>query len=526
MTDIDISESVFHENGYFKDIPKMKSQLNFLDNLTFADPIPLMSPAESPKAYPVDALPTIIRNAVLSYQNYGQQPLAMVATSALASLSLCAQGLANVARDNHLIGPISLNIISVASSGERKTSCDRRMAQAPRKWQQERREAMAGEVQTAHAMVEAHKAEREGFLAKIKLAAGCGIEKQADIAGLKVRLQALEENPPREAMLPSLFHEDVTPEALAQSIGLGWPSSSLWSDEAGLVVGAHGMNDDSVMRFLGLLNRLWDGSPFERKRSTAKSFVITGRRLTVSLMMQEVVMARLLAAGGGVSRGLGFMARFLVAAPESTMGTRLYRPYSDDSGISPFDDRLLDLLDLPLPTNGPDMALVPVILPLSQEARKAWISFHDEIERDIGRSGQFCDVPDFAAKAADNAARIAALFHILENGPGSEVSKSAMEAGAMLASFHLFEAKRMIGAMEQPQAVADASALLDWVLDQGMTTVTPRTVQQSGPGRLRDKGRRDAAIETLVGTRHLIEDRQGKATTFIVNPKIAGRNGN
>ena len=105
------------------------------------------------------------------------------------------------------------------------------------------------------------------------------------------------------------------------------------------------------MRFLGLLNRLWDGMSFDRKRASSKSYTIKGRRFTVSLMMQEIVLARLLAAGGGVSRDLGFLARFLIAWPPSTMGTRLYNCNLDLPSMAKFDTRLRDLLSLSLPTD-------------------------------------------------------------------------------------------------------------------------------------------------------------------------------
>jgi len=52
------------------------------------------------------------------------------------------------------------------------------------------------------------------------------------------------------------------------------------------------MNNDNLMAFIGLLNRLWDGQDFDRNRLTVKSAQIKGRRLTVSLMMQPVVLAR------------------------------------------------------------------------------------------------------------------------------------------------------------------------------------------------------------------------------------------
>ena len=75
--------------------------------------------------YPIEQLPDIIKDAILSYQEYGQQPTALLANSALSNVSLACQGLANVARDDSLISPISMYFITVASSGERKSAADK-----------------------------------------------------------------------------------------------------------------------------------------------------------------------------------------------------------------------------------------------------------------------------------------------------------------------------------------------------------------------------------------------------------------
>ena len=93
------------------------------------DPEPLTAPDEEPKPYPLDALPPTIRAAVSAYQRFGQQPISLVASSALSVAALATQGLVNVGRDKNLIGPISLNLAVIAESGERKTSADRRMRQ-------------------------------------------------------------------------------------------------------------------------------------------------------------------------------------------------------------------------------------------------------------------------------------------------------------------------------------------------------------------------------------------------------------
>ena len=108
--------------------------------------IPLVPAEEKRAPYPVEALPQIIRDAVASYQDYGQQPIEMIAMSALANMSLACQGLANVARDSQLIGPLSLSLIVSANSGERKSSGDQVFAAAAREWQREKLEEMRDRI--------------------------------------------------------------------------------------------------------------------------------------------------------------------------------------------------------------------------------------------------------------------------------------------------------------------------------------------------------------------------------------------
>ena len=83
-------------------------------------PVELTPEQTSQAPYPTDALPSIIRNAVNSYQQYGQQPLPLIACSALANVSLACQNLANVARDSLLVSPVSLFFIVIANSGREK----------------------------------------------------------------------------------------------------------------------------------------------------------------------------------------------------------------------------------------------------------------------------------------------------------------------------------------------------------------------------------------------------------------------
>ena len=86
-------------------IVEIRSILEKAEEVEWPDPEPLFEPTEGRAAYPLDALPPIITEAVKQYRAYGQQPLPLIACSALASVSLAAQGLVDVARDRHLQVP-------------------------------------------------------------------------------------------------------------------------------------------------------------------------------------------------------------------------------------------------------------------------------------------------------------------------------------------------------------------------------------------------------------------------------------
>jgi hypothetical protein len=489
------------------------------------DPDPLIAPDEEPRLYPTDALSPTMRNAVGAYHHFGQQPVPLIALSAMSVAALATQALVNVGRDRNLIGPISLNLAVIAESGERKTSADTRMKRSARRWQQDYRDRHVADVAEADSRIAVWQAQRDGILAKIKSASGAKPKGAGvGITDLRAALIDLDAHRPSKKVMPTLFFEDVTPEALAQEMAAGWPSAALWSDEGALVIGSHGMSDDTALRYFGLLNRFWDGNSFERFRATSSSFAVVGRRLTCSLMMQHIVLCRLIGAAGGVARGVGFLARFLLAWPCSTMGQRAYREGDlDGPALAKWDIRIRELLSKPLPADPKTMVLDPPTLALSDQARMHWIDFHDDAERELGRLGQFGDVADFAAKAAENSARIAAIMWVVENGPDGEIDAATMQAAAAIASWHLHEAKRIVGATNVPQAVSDAALLIEWMQKKSRWRISPRDVLHEGPSQLRNKMRRDAAAKILIETSHIFELTPPGGTVWTINPKLKAK---
>jgi len=63
--------------------------------------------------------------------------------------------------------------------------------------------------------------------------------------------------------------------------------------------------------------------------------------------------------------------------------------------------------------------LTPLMLTLTPEAKMAWIAYHDAVEAQLAIGGELFEIKDVASKSADNATRLAALFHVFEDGIGA-----------------------------------------------------------------------------------------------------------
>jgi len=167
-----------------------------------------------------------------------------LACSALSTLSLAAQGVAKVRRDDQLVGPISLYLLAVADSGQRKTTCDMIFSTGLRDWETGRRQEMAAEIVTSDAAGAVHEAKKAGVLEAIKHKRHRG----QDTAGEECELRELAGHAPATPLVPRLLFADATPEALAHTLATGWPSGGVLSAEAAAVFVAPGMGQDTILR--------------------------------------------------------------------------------------------------------------------------------------------------------------------------------------------------------------------------------------------------------------------------------------
>ena len=470
--------------------------------------------------YPIDALPAIIRAAVGEVAAFVKAPAPLVASSAFAALSLAGQAHIDVRRAERLQAPCGLFLLTIADSGERKSTCDGFFLSAITQFEAEQAEAAKPDVKRHAAEFAAWAAQREGILQAIKQAG----KTAKPVDRLRVELAQLETDKPAPPRVPRLLYADATPEALAWGLAHGWPSGGVVSAEAGLVFGSHAMGRDSIMRHLAMLNQLWDGNTVHVDRRTTESFVVRGARLTVALQVQEPTLRSFFDRSGGLARGSGFLARFLTSWPESTQGNR---PFTEAPPSWPhlaaFHQRIAAILANPAPINEAG-ALTPPALTLAPEAKSAWVAFYDAIESELASGGELFDVRDVASKTADNAARLAALFQIFEHGMGGAVGLECFEAASRIAAWHLNEARRFFGELALPAELANAARLDDWLIaycQRERTHLVPiAKLQQGGPGGLRSKATIEAAVRELdeAGRARLRHD--GRRKWIAVNPAL------
>jgi hypothetical protein len=502
-----------------KSVFKLAQDSGWIDTLPWPELQALVEQI-APQDYPIDSLPDAVRFAVQEVAGFVKAPIPLIATSALSALSLAIQAHTDVQRAEKLAGPCSLFMLAIAESGERKSSCDGYFTKPIRDYEAQAQDAAKPLIKAYESELEAWEAQRCGIKDAIKSLA----KNNKPTTAQTQQLHALDASRPIPPRVPKLIYSDATPEALCYSLAKNWPSGGVISSEAGSVFGGHGMNAESVMRNLAALNQLWDGATLPVERRSSESFTVRGARLTMALQVQEATIRAFFANTKGLARGTGFLARFLVSWPESTQGTRHFTEAPANwPALATFNERLTAILNWPAPIDT-DGALSPAMLTLAPDAKAAWVAFHDAIESELATGGELCEVRDVASKTADNAARLAALFHTFTGSIGP-IDIKAMESAARVTLWHLHEARRFLGEMAMPAELANAGRLEAWMLDyckrEHTDQVPTRVIQQLiSPISMRVKNTFTEAISELedLGRARLVQD--GKRRMVQIRPEL------
>lgn len=455
---------------------------------------PAMSAAP---AFPVEHLPPIMRDAVAALEQHVQAPRSLCAHSVLSAAMLVCQGLANVEVSSlPSPRPLSLFMLAVAVSGERKSACDDLALSAVARHEAEMRRQYDDEAKEYRVSLAAFEAEKRS------------IERDNKLTHPERRQRLRDLREPVAPLLPVIRAKEPNLEGLLNVLRQGRASIGIFTSEGGQFLGGHGMGQEAKTRTVTGLSELWDSGSAQRIRAQETLF-LTGRRVGISLAAQPQVASALL--GDELAKDQGFVGRFLVTMPDSTIGARIIREThpTADGRLSVFQRQCARLLNAALPLSDDTRnQLDPPSIGLSSEAWAVWRGFAQAAEDGCKPGGPWVPVRSAALKMAENVARIAgilALFQdpdVVRREPDEGIDGDTMAAACAVGMFYLTEALRLTGhSILDPETRAQ-NDLAEWLGKEHAPgdLTAPSIIQKRAPNHLRtDAGTIRRRIEALVG---------------------------
>ncbi|HQH73338.1 MAG TPA: DUF3987 domain-containing protein [bacterium] len=124
---------------------------------------------------------------------------------------------------------------------------------------------------------------------------------------------------------------------------------------------------------------------------------------------------------------------------------------------------------------------------LSFEAKEAYVQFHDGVEEQIKEGEELHPIKGMACKAAEHAARLAAVMELTNDLDAESVSFDSIAQGIILVQHFLSEALRIKTSAISDAKILKAQALLDWLHKNSKKIITLAEAYQRGPNQIRDK---------------------------------------
>lgn len=411
-------------------------------------PLPLMRELEVPPEFPIDALGEL-KGVVSAIAEATQAPIEIAANSVLAVVSLAVQGKVIIRTDHGSIPP-SLFFLTIAESGERKSSVD----------------------SAALKPVREHQLQQ---FAKYRL----------DFASYQHALETLEKGAPKPAppVNPMMINQDFTLDALIKGLIYGNFSQGVFLSEAATFLNGYATQKEMLMRTAALLSDLWSGGVISRQRVTESDYA-ADRRLAINMLGQQEVVSPFLS--NPMLKQQGLLNRFLIAAPTSTIGFRPYKRTNlkADTNYQIYCQRVSELLGSQCPidpaTGTPDFAK----LSIAEDAYAEWINIYNQIEEHSAKGGDLYPYRGYVAKLAEQILRLAAVLTVFADPRATQIQLTEMKNAIELGDFYLDEYIRLTD-LETPSDLVNAQKLLEWLRIQP-SPISLRDIYRYGPSFVRN----------------------------------------
>lgn len=478
----------FHDHCKDKTIKDLKSFLGLQKAPSIEIQQPLFRPIVPSAQFPIKALTPLLENAVATIHRVVGAPLNLCAQSVLGCAGLVTQPFLNVTVDGRIY-PLSLYMISVGESGERKTGIDNVVLDPVRAYEKEMIKEYEKDLQQFKNENELYEKNRKNLLN----------DENADMAIFDTLTP-----PPKAPLDPIMIVPEPTFPALIVHLAKSVPSIGLFSSEGGQLIGGYAMKEENILNSAAGFSSLWDKGEINRARVKDGVYNLYGKRVGLNLMIQPIVAEKFFS--NQTLLGQGFLSRCLICWPESTIGNRPYKKENvfEDESIKNFQIQTRKMLDFQKPFIENDKTeLNPTNFPLVDEGYEHWVAFHNEVEEKMLPDGEYSQIKAFASKIPDNALRIAGILFGFNYGPDLDglkrqiIPSLCIENSIEIAKFYLSEALRIYGINQIESDLIEAQKLLDWISGKKLKTFPTQYIYQHGPNSIRSAKKAKSLLKIL-----------------------------
>ena len=235
---------------------------------------------------------------------------------------------------------------------------------------------------------------------------------------------------------PRLLVQDVTPERLATLLAEQCGTLTVLAAEGGLVGTLAGRYSDGIAN-LDLVNSAHTGERVSVDRQGREPVHLDSPHLALGLAVQPDVLREL--QGNREMRSRGFVDRFLLAVPDSRLGSRNTQPTAlTDSVREHWHRQLVRLLDEA--TRHLDAGDTAPMLQLEPGGREMFQAYRRQHEPRLSPDGDLAHVTGWGNKLPGQLLRIAALLALLDEPGTGTVGTEHVKAALALSDYLIGQA--------------------------------------------------------------------------------------
>lgn len=413
--------------------------------------------------FPLEALPAELGRFAAAVAQETETPVALAGMLAWQTLASVVGGSFVVSYSSGYAEPLVLWLLVGLQPGARKSAVLPRFKAPLLAWERERFSACQQDIRRLQSRRQALEAAHERLIKKHAGDIAKG-EVTGDLSNPAIERVLRELNGLEAPPAYRLFADDATPESLVELLGAHPPCLAILTPEAGPLEHVLGRyRSAGKLLTLDVYNKSYDGERVREDRKTRSGVLVERPLLSIGAVVQPSVLKRIVTSEQ--LRERGFVARFMIVAPESTLGHRRFDlpPIPGELVIqyAKTMERLLALRAQAI--EGAEPRTSPRQLTLSPGAQELWLAYCRSLEpRMSPESGELAFMSDFVSKMTGRVLRLAGLHHVGSRDRSLEapIGEDSMQAGILMADYLLDQARAVLDGLGEEPSVKPRTVIL------------------------------------------------------------------